>query len=137
LANVLPWWEKLTAGDPDPEEIAAIEARRIALLQAKADFTIDHLAEVLLRHEEYCAGRTAEEKISSGIRWGLWVGGAPTITPNSADSQKQLEIASGTRSYITAIAPIPARFVFVVAMRRPFVLWLAHFEMLRHQSHER
>jgi hypothetical protein len=43
-----------------------------ALLQAKADFTIDHLAEVLLRHEEYCSGRTAEEKISPGIRWGLW-----------------------------------------------------------------
>jgi len=72
LANVLPWWEKLTAGDPGPEEMAAIEGRRIALLQAKADFTIDHLAEVLLRHEEYCAGRTAEEKISPGIRWGLW-----------------------------------------------------------------
>ena len=50
----------------------AIEARRAALLAAKAAFSIDHLAEVLLRHEAYCAGRTGGEKISPGIRWGLW-----------------------------------------------------------------
>ena len=72
LADVLPWWAKLTAGKPDPEEMVAIEARRAALAQAKADFTVDHLAEVLLRHESYCAGRTAEDKITPGIRWGLW-----------------------------------------------------------------
>jgi hypothetical protein len=72
LGDVLPWWEKLSAGDPDPKEMKAIEARRAALLAAKAAFSIDHLAEVLLRHEAYCAGRTGGEKISPGIRWGLW-----------------------------------------------------------------
>jgi hypothetical protein len=72
LGDLLPWWEKLSAGDPDPKEMKAIEARRAALLAAKAAFSIDHLAEVLLRHEAYCAGRTGGEKISPGIRWGLW-----------------------------------------------------------------
>jgi hypothetical protein len=72
LADVTEWWEKLSAGDPGPEEMQAIEARRAALLAAKAAFTVDHLAEVLLRHETYCAGRTGGEKISPGIRWGLW-----------------------------------------------------------------
>jgi hypothetical protein len=72
LADVQPWWEKLSAGDPDPAEMQAIESRRAALLAAKAAFSIDHLAEVMLRHENYCAGRTGGEKISPGIRWGLW-----------------------------------------------------------------
>jgi hypothetical protein len=72
LADVAEWWEKLSAGDPDPVEMRAIEARRAALLEAKSEFSIDHLAEVLLRHENYCAGRTGGEKISPGVRWGLW-----------------------------------------------------------------
>jgi hypothetical protein len=63
---------KLSAGDPAAKEMQVIEARRAALLAAKAAFSIDHLAEVLLRHEAYCAGRTGGEKISPGIRWGLW-----------------------------------------------------------------
>lgn len=72
LGTVLPWWEKLKAPDPDKEEGDKIEVRRVALLEAKKAFTVDHLAEVLLRHEAYCDGRTGGEKISPGIRWGLW-----------------------------------------------------------------
>jgi hypothetical protein len=30
------------------------------------------IGETLARHEAYCAGRTAEDKISPGIRWGIW-----------------------------------------------------------------
>jgi hypothetical protein len=72
LGDVLPWWEKLKAPDPDEKEAAEIATRQDALVEAKKDFNVDHLAEVLLRHEAYCAGRTANEKISPGIRWGLW-----------------------------------------------------------------
>jgi hypothetical protein len=68
----VPWWEKLAAPKPKGKEAEAIVARAIALDAAKKAFTVDHLAEVLLRHESYCAGRTANEKISPGIRWGLW-----------------------------------------------------------------
>jgi hypothetical protein len=55
---------------PDAKEMQVIEARRAALLAAKAAFSIDHLAEVLLRHEAYCAGRTGGEKISPGSGGG-------------------------------------------------------------------
>jgi hypothetical protein len=66
------WWERLNAGEPADKEMVAIEQRAKALLQAKSDLTVDHVAEVLLQHESYCAGRIAEDKISPGIRWGLW-----------------------------------------------------------------
>lgn len=66
------WWEKLSAGDPEPKEMVAIEQRRALLLQRKADLEVGHIGELLARHEAYCAGRTAEDKISPGIRFGLW-----------------------------------------------------------------
>jgi hypothetical protein len=72
LADVTPWWVALAAGDPDAKEMDALEARRAALVQAKEDFKLSHLADLLVRHEAYCAGRTANERISPGIRYGLW-----------------------------------------------------------------
>ena len=72
LDDKLPWWEPLKVPTPSDEEAKKIVARAFALDAAKKAFTVDHLAEVLLRHEAYCAGRTANEKISPGIRWGLW-----------------------------------------------------------------
>jgi hypothetical protein len=72
LAGVLPWWITLDAGDPDEDEMDALEGRREALLQAKTDFKIEHMAELLKRHEDYCAGREGQDRISPGIRFGLW-----------------------------------------------------------------
>src|SRR5665647_1521111 len=37
-----------------------------------AQFTIDHLGDVLARHEDFCRGKTGAEKISPSVRWGLW-----------------------------------------------------------------
>lgn len=72
LAGAVQWWLTLTPGDPDPDEMDALEARRAALLQAKEDFRIGHLAELLVRHEAYCSGRSGNDRISPGIRFGLW-----------------------------------------------------------------
>jgi hypothetical protein len=66
------WWENLTAGEPDVDTMYAIEARRRVHRQHKADLDVDGIGAVLARHEEYCAGRTAADKISPGIRFGLW-----------------------------------------------------------------
>lgn len=66
------WWERLTAGEPDDEEMAIITARQAERLERKGNLEIQHIGELLARHEDYCGGRTAEEKISPGIRWGLW-----------------------------------------------------------------
>lgn len=66
------WWERLTAGDPDPTTMHAIEKRRAQHRAHKAALDVDAIGELLVRHETYCAGRTAEEKISPGVRYGLW-----------------------------------------------------------------
>ncbi|MBR0914659.1 hypothetical protein [Bradyrhizobium japonicum] len=66
------WWERLTAGEPRPEEMAEITARQALHRDRKDKITVEHIGAVLARHEAYCAGRTAEDKISPGIRFGLW-----------------------------------------------------------------
>ncbi|WP_027568249.1 hypothetical protein [Bradyrhizobium sp. URHA0013] len=66
------WWERLTAGDPDTDTMHAIEERRRVHRQRKADLDVAAIGAVLAAHERYCAGRTAEDKISPGIRFGLW-----------------------------------------------------------------
>lgn len=66
------WWERLTAGDPDADTMHAIEKRRAQHRAHKAALDVDAIGEILVRHETYCARRTAEEKISPGVRYGLW-----------------------------------------------------------------
>jgi hypothetical protein len=70
--DVVPWWERLSAGDPDDRQMAEIEARRALHLVRKSKLDVSHIGALLSRHEAYCAGRRAEDKISPGIRWGLW-----------------------------------------------------------------
>lgn len=72
VESVDRWWERLTPGDPDTETMHAIEERRRVHRQRKADLDVAAIGAVLAGHERYCAGRTAEDKISPGIRWGLW-----------------------------------------------------------------
>ncbi|GLH79776.1 hypothetical protein SSBR45G_46850 [Bradyrhizobium sp. SSBR45G] len=69
------WWDRLSAGDPDPATMREIETRRAQHRQNKADLTTEAVAATLIRHEAYCAEhaeRGAEHKVSPGIRWGLW-----------------------------------------------------------------
>ena len=66
------WWEKLSAGKPSTEQMNAIEKRRVIHLQNKAKLSVEAIARTLVRHEEYVAGRTGEDKISPGVRWGIW-----------------------------------------------------------------
>lgn len=73
LVESLPrWWERLTAGDPDVDTATKIAERQALHRRRKERLEIGHIGELLARHEKYCAGRTAEDKISPGIRWGLW-----------------------------------------------------------------
>jgi hypothetical protein len=43
-----------------------------ALIQAKEDFRVADMAKLLLIHEAYCAGKTGNDRISPGIRYGIW-----------------------------------------------------------------
>jgi hypothetical protein len=70
--DVARWWDHLSAGDPDAATMTAIEARRAQHLRRKEALDVDSMGEILAAHERYCANRTAEDKISPGIRFGLW-----------------------------------------------------------------
>ncbi|MDO9441194.1 MAG: hypothetical protein Q7T73_09920, partial [Beijerinckiaceae bacterium] len=66
------WWEHLKAGAPDAETMREITTRRATHLANKKALDVKAMGELLARHDAYCAGRTAEEKVSPGIRFGLW-----------------------------------------------------------------
>jgi hypothetical protein len=66
------WWNDLKAGKPTPEQMATITGRRALHLEHKAALDVEAIGELLVRHERYCAGKSANEKISPGIRFGLW-----------------------------------------------------------------
>jgi integrase len=64
-----PWWMLVRPPQPTQEEVENLLARQKV---RTAQFTIDHLGEVLARHEEFCRGKSGAEKISPSVRWGLW-----------------------------------------------------------------
>lgn len=68
LHGTMPWWSAMRPPDPAGEEIIEMQARRRTLTQAKVAFSGDHLGALLVEHESFCAA----ERISAGIRWGLW-----------------------------------------------------------------
>jgi hypothetical protein len=72
LHGVMPWWTALRPPDPTGTEIVAMQGRRKKLAAAKVEFTVDHLGDLLTRHEAFCAGRSANEKVGPGVRLGLW-----------------------------------------------------------------
>ncbi len=72
LHTTMPWWVALRPPDPTGTEIVEMQARRKDLVKKKTSFNVDHMAKLLFAHEQHCADRTAQEKVSPGIRWGLW-----------------------------------------------------------------
>jgi hypothetical protein len=72
MEGMIAWWTPIQPPPPTPEEMGEKKARKTALIEAKRAFTVDHMGELLVEHEEFCAGKTGNEKISPGIRWGLW-----------------------------------------------------------------
>ena len=66
------WWKDLRPPDPTGVELVKLQAARTMMTAAKAAFSVDHLGTLLTMHEAFCAGRTANEKIGPGVRWGLW-----------------------------------------------------------------
>ena len=72
LHGTMPWWSALRPPDPTGDEITEMQARKKTLALAKVAFGVDHLGALLVQHEEFCAGRRSAQKISPGVRWGLW-----------------------------------------------------------------
>lgn len=67
-----PWWPQIEPPHPSAEEIEKMRADAEKLRSRKTAFRIQHVGDLLARHEDFCAGKVAEDKISPGIRWGIW-----------------------------------------------------------------
>jgi integrase len=73
LHGTMPWWTTLMPPDRTGEEIVKRKENRKRLATAKVEFTISHLAQLLIIHDKYCIeNRTKSEKIGPGVRLGLW-----------------------------------------------------------------
>lgn len=70
LGDVNPWWSGLKIREPSGEAVERIRERQRST--SKGDLTVEHIGDVLARHEEYCRGREGRDRISPAVRWGLW-----------------------------------------------------------------
>jgi len=66
------WWLLAEKRRRTSKEVTAKLARDEKLSQKKAAFQVGHLGELLVEHEKFCLSRTGNERISPGVRWGLW-----------------------------------------------------------------
>lgn len=66
------WWRLAERRRRSPEEIEKKVTRDKALRKRKDDFKVAHLGMLLAEHERFCASRTGNERVSAGVRWGLW-----------------------------------------------------------------
>jgi hypothetical protein len=89
-----PWWTEMKPVDLSADEIEKMETNRAKLIKRKSQFKAEHVGQVLARSEEFCAGRTGNDKISPGIRMGLWWCG---LTANRRGSTTKLERANIVR----------------------------------------
>jgi hypothetical protein len=71
FAAPAPWWPQIEAPQPSTEEIEKMRSDAEKLRSRKTGFRVQHVGDLLARHEDFCAGKVAEEKISPGIRWGI------------------------------------------------------------------
>jgi len=88
------WWSEMKPVDLSADEIEKMEVNRAKLIKRKSSFKVEHVGQVLARSEEFCAGRTGNDKISPGIRMGLWWCG---LTANRRGSTTKLERANIVR----------------------------------------
>lgn len=66
------WWKLVAQPPRKPDEVRQKSEREKRLRKIKASFKVEHLGKLLVEHENFCAGREGNKKISPGVRWGLW-----------------------------------------------------------------
>jgi hypothetical protein len=87
LAGMMPWWVNIRPPEPTGEEIERMEVRQQERIAAQEACTVEYLGELLAKHEQYCAGRRGNKRVSPGIRWGEWW---ITLTANRRLTSKKL-----------------------------------------------
>jgi len=66
------WWADIFPPMRTEKERDQANADEIKLLNDKSYYSVDHLGELLVAHEEYCASRDGLSRVSPGVRWGTW-----------------------------------------------------------------
>jgi hypothetical protein len=66
------WWKLVSQRQRTPEEVRDRAARQKRLKEVKAAFRVEDLGELLAIHEKFCLARSGNERVSPGVRWGLW-----------------------------------------------------------------
>jgi hypothetical protein len=66
------WWLLAEKRRRTPAEVERKVHRDRARQERKAAFKVEHLGILLAEHERFCAARSGNERISPGVRWGLW-----------------------------------------------------------------
>src|SRR5665213_2239859 len=86
-----PWWAQIEPPAPSADELEGMEADGIKLRARKVGFRVQQVGDFLARHEDFCAGKISNEKISPGVRWGIWW---VCLTANRRGSTTLLERAN-------------------------------------------
>jgi hypothetical protein len=66
------WWLLAEKRRRTPAEVEKKVERDRTLKKRKEDFKVEHLGMLLAQHERFCATRSGNERVSAGVRWGLW-----------------------------------------------------------------
>ena len=66
------WWKLVAQRMRTAREARERVVRQERLKQVKAAFKVKHLGKLLEVHEKFCLARTGNERVSPGVRWGLW-----------------------------------------------------------------
>jgi hypothetical protein len=66
------WWLLAEKRRRTPAEVERKVERDRTLKRRKEDFKVEHLGMLLAQHERFCASRSGNERVSAGVRWGLW-----------------------------------------------------------------
>jgi hypothetical protein len=66
------WWKLVALRNRTAKESRERAARKERLKQIKAAFKVEHLGILLNIHEKFCLARSGNERVSPGVRWGMW-----------------------------------------------------------------
>jgi hypothetical protein len=85
------WWSEIQPPEVEGKNLTKLKIDQAILHNRKKKFTVRHVGEVLACSEAFCADRTSNQKISPGIRFGIWWW---ALTANRRGSTAHLERAN-------------------------------------------
>jgi hypothetical protein len=87
----VPWWPEIEPPQASPDEVDSMEADAAKLSVRKLNFRVQQVGDFLARHENFCADKISNEKVSPGVRFGIWW---VCLTANRRGSTTLLERAN-------------------------------------------